>query len=196
MPYSKKGKVILEKEDVLDMIARSRIEFSNDNKFNEMASLISFLWMTGARISEALAVKREDIKADKDYLYVTITPLKRWKRTKEGIKKDLFTISLPLPRKDSIFTKIIIQHLSTLNPEELMWDMDRRTAWRKITKLNPKIHLHTFRHSRATHFSNKGITEEKMKKWFGWAKGSPMASRYVNYSRLQMMDMTKIIEAE
>ncbi len=196
MPFSPKRKVVLEKEDVLDMIGRARMEFDEGNKFNEVSSLISFLWLSGVRISEALAVKKEDVKVDREYLYVTITPLKRWRKTKEGIKKDLFQISLPLPRKNSIFAKLIINHLLTLQSDQLMWDMDRRTAWRKITKLNPKIHLHTFRHSRATHFSNKGITEEKMKKWFGWAKGSPMASRYVNYSRLEMMDMTKIIEAE
>ena len=154
------------------------------------------LWMSGCRISEALAVKRSDIKADEDYLYITILPLKHWIKTKDGVKKTSFPVSLPLPRKNTIFTKFIIRQSLSVIGNGKLWDMDRTTAWRRITELNPKIYLHTFRYTRATHFANKGIKEDKMKKWFGWSKQSHMPSRYIDYSKLEMLDMTKIIEEE
>ncbi len=194
MPYSPKPKTVLEKKEVEDMIAQAMQ--GDDYKSLELASLISFLWVSGARISEALAVKRDNIKLDTNYLYVTITPLKHWIKTKDGVKNTGFPISLPLPRRKSIFTKFIIQQAKLTPIGQKLWDMDRTSAWRKITALNPKIYLHTFRHTRATRFADQGITEEKMKKWMGWSKGSPMASRYVNYSKLQMLDMTKIIQEE
>ena len=194
MPYSPKPKTVLEKKQVEDMIAKAYETSINQHKSLELASLVSFLWLSGARISEALAVKREDVKADPRYLYVTITPLKRWAKTKDGTRKTTFPISLPLPRKKSIFTKLIIEQVKKIDSGERIWDFDRTNAWRKITALNPKIYLHTFRHTRATIFADRGVSDSKMKKWFGWSKMSGMAARYVDYSKLEMLEMTKVME--
>lgn len=196
MPYSPKRRTVLEKKQVEDMVAMAYETSIGEHKSLELASLVSFLWLSGARISEALAVKREDVKADTQYLYVTITPLKKWYKTKDGVKKTTFQITLPLSRKKSIFTKLIINQAKKIPSGERLWDFDRTNAWRKITALNPKIYLHTFRHTRATIFADNGISDSKMNKWFGWSKKSNMAERYVDYSKLELLEMTKVMDKD
>ncbi len=197
MPYSPKQKVILEKEDVEDMIVKAHDLFiDEEDKALRVASLIAFLWLAGTRISEAISVRREDVKMDEHYLYVTITPLKQWTKTKDGTKKKLIPVSLVFPRKKTIFTKLIIEQALATESGQKLWDMLRETAWDYIVRLNPKIYPHMFRNSRATHFADSGAGDDQMKRWFGWSPKSHMPSRYIQYSKIQMSKLGNMIEEE
>lgn len=195
MPYSPKKKIVLDKEEVEDMIVKAYDLFNEEEgKALRIASLTAFLWLAGCRISEALAVRRHDVKMDEQYIYVTITPLKRWKKTKEGTERKLIPVSLVFPRKKTIFTRLIIDQTLATGVEEKLWDMVRETAWRYIVALNEKIYPHIFRHSRATHLADKGVGDDQMKRWLGWSPKSNMPSRYIQYSKLQMSKIGEVLE--
>lgn len=195
MPYSPKPKTILEKEDVEEMIYKAyQIFGSEEEKALTVSSLVALLWLGGCRISEALAVKREDIKIDEKYLFVTISPLKRWQRLKSGTKRVKQYVALALPRKKSIFTKLIIKQTMATDPGEKLWDFVRKTGWKYMVMLNPKIYPHLFRHSRATHLADRGIGDDQLRRWMGWAKGSKMASIYVDFSKIEMAKIGDVLE--
>ncbi len=195
MPYSAKAKSVLEKEEVEDMIFKAYQVFgSEEEKALMVSSLVAFLWLSGCRISEALGVKREDVKMDQQYLYVTIIPLKQWIKTKDGTKRKSIPVSLVFPRKKTIFTKLILKQTIQTDPTHNLWDVERTTAWRYLTTLNEKIYPHLFRHSRATHFANSGLGDAQMKRWFGWSPTSTMPSQYILYSKIQMGKIGELIE--
>ena len=197
MPYSPKKKVVLEKDEVEDMIVKAYEIFAEqEGKDLEIASLVAFLWLAGCRISEALAVKREDVKMDEDYVYVTITPLKQWTKTKEGTKKRLIPVSLVFPRKKTIFTRLMIEQTLATVVGHNLWDMARETAWRHIVALNSKVYPHIFRHSRATHLADRGLGDAQMKRWFGWSPKSNMPSVYISHSKLQMSKIGDLLEED
>ncbi len=194
MPYSPKKKTVLEKEDVEDMIEKAYYVFDEEEKALMVASLTAFLWLSGCRISEALAVKREDVKIDEKYMYVTITPLKQWSKTKDGIKTKRVPVSLVFPRRKTIFTKLIIKQALETETGHNLWDVERTTGWRYLIALNPNIYPHIFRHSRVTHFANAGLGDDQMKRWFGWSPRSNMPSHYIRYSKIQMSKIGELIE--
>ncbi len=197
MPYSPKKKTVLDREDVELMIVKAFELFGEkEEKGLEVASLTSFLWLSGCRISEALAVKREDVKMDLEYLYVTITPLKQWTKTTTGTKRKSVPVSLVFPRRKTILTKLIIKQTLVTRPEESLWDLHRVTAWRHLVKLNPKIYPHIFRHSRATLLADMGVGDDQMKRWMGWAPRSYMPSTYIRYSKIQMAKIGQMLEEE
>lgn len=195
MPYSPKKKTVLETEDVEDMVEKAYTLFGDEEeKALMVASLASFLWLSGCRISEALAVKREDVKMDEKYVYVTITPLKQWSKTKDGIKTKRIPVSLVFPRKETIFTKLIIKQTIETEVGNNLWDVERTTGWRYLTALNPDIYPHIFRHSRVTHFADKGLGDDQMKRWFGWSPRSNMPSHYIQYSKIKMSKIGELLE--
>ncbi len=194
MPYSPKKKTVLETEDVEDMIVKAFELYDDETKALEIASLTAFLWLSGCRISEALAVTRDDIKIDEKYMYVTITPLKQWTRTNEGTKRKSVPVSLVFPRKKTIFTKLVIKNMVHCEVGKKVWDFERTTAWRYLTAINPNIYPHIFRHSRVTHFADRGVGDDQMKRWFGWSPRSYMPSTYIRYSKIQMSKIGEMIE--
>lgn len=196
MPYSPKPRIVLEREQAIRMIVKCYELYSDEeDKPLEIASLVAFLWLSGARISEVLAIIREDIKMDEENIYATITPLKQWRRNNKGeIKRKKLPISLVFPRKKTIFTRLIIEQALEKKAGERLWDISRITAWRRIVELNPNIYLHTFRSSRATHLADKGIGDDQLKRWFGWSPKSFMPSNYIRYSKIQMSRIGEALE--
>lgn len=182
MPYTAKKKTIFEKEDVEEMVYNG-LQLYPNNQFKglQAAALICLLYKTGARISEILALKREDLRLTETDLWVKIKNLKR--------KKSMET-ELPLPLYDSdeknFFNHIIIRHAKQFGKGEKLFSFSRMTAWRIIVGILSDIYPHLFRHSKATKLANKGGNEAQMRKWFGWAKNSPMPSVYIDRSAIQM----------
>ncbi len=62
--------------------------------------------------------------------------------------------------------------------------MTRKGAWSVVYRaakragIEKHVHPHLFRHSRATHLLQRGVTEANVKKLLGWKPGSLMLSRY------------------
>lgn len=192
MPFSKKARKVLSKQEVMEMISRT-YGFWDSEKAREIASLIAFLWRTGSRISEALAVKREDVKISNGFLNLTIYPLKQ-------SSKNVFPSTLPFrvysDEKKNFFNRLIIVQAKATQPKQYLWCFARNTAWEYLTRLKPDIYPHMFRHSRATIMADHGANEVQLKKWFRWAVKSNMPSRYVNFSAIHMRPISELSEDE
>jgi len=114
----------------------------------EEQSLIAFLYMSGARISEVLALKRKGNILHERTLFFDLnkTP----------------------------FIDPLIDYLNSIQlRESKVWDWTRVKAWRLIKRLEPSAWLHLFRHTRATLLAEKGATESQLIAWFGWTDGRP-----------------------
>lgn len=158
---------ILSEEEVLSMIDRC-VEL-------EEKSLISLLFLSGARISEILSLKKKDFWTDGNHLMIRIPSLKR----KEVIPYK-HTLFLPLNR-DPYISHIIYQVKSIEFSSQKVWSYSRNRAWRLIKRLDKESWLHLFRHTRATLLAEKGATEAQLCAWFGWVDGRP-AKNYVQRS--------------
>lgn len=192
MPFTKKRKTVLDKNDIMKMIKEAYETYADDTpKARETASLIAALWKTGARISEILSIKREDIKIAQDTLNITIKPLKQY-------SKNVFPSILPFrlfkDKKKNFLNKLIITQTEDTMPKHRVWSLGRTTAWERITAIRPDIYPHLFRHSRATILADRGANEAQLRRWFRWSRFSKMPLNYVNLSKIQMMPISKLTE--
>lgn len=146
----------------------------NTNKLDVQA-LLSILWLTGARISEALNVKGKDIEDCGEYLSISFITLKQ--RVKEGQLMPRRTLKI---LKGTIYYNIIKEYInkSRIYPELKLFNKTDTYYWKYMKMANPNIHFHLFRHSLATLASDK-VDVFDMKEWFGWKK-MDMAVNYVH----------------
>lgn len=172
------------------MIADS-FEVFGDEKGLEVASLLAFLWKAGSRISEAVEVQRDNIKTDGDFLYVTV------RQKKDRGAKANPTV-LPFKRYDEMekdyMNRLIIKQAKRTAFGKRVWDFNRITAWKYVTKLNQSIYPHSFRHSRATILADRGASDSQLRRWFGWSATSRMPTQYVAQSQIQMRPISKLTD--
>lgn len=190
MPYTAKKKIIFEKEDVEEMVYDAfQLWAHNEFKGLETAALICLLYKTGARISEIVALQREDFRLTETDLWVRIRNLKR---------KKFIETELPLPIYEdegkNFFNHIIIKHVKQFNKGERVFDFLRWTGWHRVTQVLNEAYPHLFRHTKATKMANKGANEFELRKWFGWAKTSSMPANYVDTSNIQLKKITGLGE--
>lgn len=169
---------VLSEEEVMEMI--------NKCDSLEEKSLISILYLSGARISEILSLKKKDFWTDDNHLMIRIPSLKR----KEVIPYK-HTLFLPL-NKDPYISHIIYQVKSIEFANQKVWSYSRNYAWRIIKRLDNNSWLHLFRHTRATLLAEKGATEAQLCAWFGWVDGRP-AKNYVQRSEKMAKTLSDLI---
>lgn len=164
--YGFKREDILSREEVQKMI-----DLEEDLSFK---ALIAFIYIFGCRISEALNVKKEDVKLNPKTLSVKLLTLKTKDRG-PTVPKRVNVASLDAP-----FMGLFLHQLGMVS-EGKLWHFGRVTAWRHIKKLNPNCSPHIFRHTRATKFALAGAEITDMWAWFGW-KDMNTASKYIHAS--------------
>lgn len=189
MPKTLKRKKIIDKKEFYKLLIGINDFYGHHAERSlEFKSLIAFLWRSGVRVSEALAVKREDIRTDGKYLYVSYMPLKT-----HTIKPD--SITLPFELYDDIeknlVNKLIITQAKKIPAGHKVWDLSRITVWRNLSRI-ANLYPHNFRHTRATLLADAGAGEEQLKKWFGWSKQSKMSAIYVNRSKINMAKISSM----
>lgn len=129
----------------------------------ELESLIVFLYVFGCRISEAIAVLKEDVWYEGDYLYARIKTLKQKEKSTTVIKRVLkVNTNTPL-------LGIFIKYHLDLPHGQRLFKRSRFYYWVWIKKTNNKAWPHLFRHTRATRFAEKGADVYHLMAWFGWA---------------------------
>lgn len=128
--------------------------------------LITFLWMTGVRISEALSVKKQDI----DFQNKVITI--KWLKSRKYLRRNVPMHSQLLP--------LLLGHVQWLKAEDLIFPISRQRAF-QITKKWLGCSPHQLRHSFAVN-------------WL-LSKGDVyMLNRVMGHARLQMtMEYLKIV---
>jgi site-specific recombinase XerD len=118
------------------------------------AALIGFLWMTGARISEALAVTVADLGIDSQT--VKLPTLKRRRKDGSGRKT---SVSRVVPIAAAYLAELLALVVRAGRPAEaLIFGIGRRQAWKVIHRAMlaggidaKRAHPHTLRHGHAVH---------------------------------------------
>lgn len=139
-------------------------------------ALLALNYLTGARVSELLSIKRKQIekvsKADVEFLIIhNVKVLKR--------RKDIHrTILIPV-KKEKDFLLLALEHINKTGDEEKLFDITRQRAW-QITKNKTGYFNHFFRHLRTTHLvTDYNFSAHELQKFFGWAS-SKMADAYAH----------------
>lgn len=131
-------------------------------------TLFLFVYMSGARITEALDVRKADCLVKEPYLIVKV--LTRKKRTL-GEQRVLYF------RCEHPFIQPVIEVIKMRSdPDERIWKVNRISAWRNLKWAaeragfdKKKIWLHFLRTSRLTQLANNGATANELKAWAGWS---------------------------
>jgi integrase/ribosomal protein L40E len=149
-------------------------------------ALVLILYESGCRVSEILTLKVKHVQFD-DYgarlivegktgmrpvRIVGCEPeLKQWMN--DHPIRDSPEANLWIPMSDK--NKFEDKSLTYVSVNHMLKRLAKRAGIKK------RVHPHIFRHSRATHLANK-LTEQELKKMFGWTQDSRVASTYVHLS--------------
>ncbi len=164
---------LLSEQDITDMINKT-------TNLRDRAIIIS-LYESRCRIGEFLKMQIKDVTFDKFGALLDVTGKTGGRRVR------VVTSYLYL-------MEWINRHPDKDNPNSFLWTKHNtklmmsypaickalRTAKDKA-EIKKKVNPHNFRHSRATYLANK-LTEQQLKIFFGWTRGSDMASVYVHLS--------------
>lgn len=168
--YSFQRQAPLSPEEV-----RAMIEGSDSVVFK---ALLAFLYLYGCRIGEALKVKKSDFKLLKQRLRVEIEVEKKRNTGPILFKHPLEVKELPT---NVFFLEKIMAHIVTLPQDARVFKMNRKTAWRKIHRLNPQCSAHIFRHTRLRRLADRGADALVLMDVAGWADTRP-AGNYLGLS--------------
>ena len=143
--------------------------------------LFDFLWNTGARINEALAVTPSDIVLDAKRPYVILYTLKQRQQPKPGRPRKDEPVKRAVPLLDEAFTFRLRDHLATFTRHRTkpVWEITDDTArnWlshtlaeckqRGVIFTIPAISPKTFRHSFAMHLAMNGALPVTLQAYMG-----------------------------
>ena len=179
---SKKVKNILKREDLLTIDEINLlIETTASPRYK---ALIAFLFESGARISEALAVKVSDIQETDKGMIISVPQTK----TDNQPRRALFLFSAQYIRN-------LITY-STLSKDDLLFPITRDGAQKAFIKIGKKAGIkknvspHKFRHAQATEMVLRGYQETLIRKKLGWSPTSDMIARYQNIIDDDVIDAT------
>ena len=112
-------------------------------------ALLACLYLLGPRITEALTLKKADIRIDEDGVTFKIRPLKRRDKHSPLLFRHSITIPLGAP-----FMNFFTSWAGGIaKDEDYLFPgygphLSRSQAWRIVHRLNPKTFPHFFRHTR------------------------------------------------
>lgn len=180
------AKGLIEKRDIIspqeiEELLNKSIGFSDAKEFR---SLTAFLYITGARIREALELTKKDFNMDNHYVYIRVKTLK----TTDAVPYRTLQIGL-----ETQYLDIILDRLFELGENDKLWNIHYRTYLRRLQSVIPNAWTHLFRHTRMTKFAEKKYNEFQLQAWAGWADSRP-AKKYVRHTAKLTEGMGKDIE--
>ena len=154
---------IIRPHEVLELISKTGNPM--------LRCLIAILYAFGCRISEALMLRRKDVRIEGEYLIIKFPLLKR--KGESGIKP---SIERRIHLSDFL-VKFIIDWITTIeNLDSYVFPsrhkgkhLSRYRAWALLKQIDKNIWPHLFRHSLATLMAEAGAKSVEMVAWFGWA---------------------------
>lgn len=141
---------------------------------NETQFLLTTLWVTGARVSEALALTPASFSLDNRYgNYVMLDTLKKRGRPKASGKNWRRAV----PIEDDRYRDMAKRYLANCGQrgDELLFPFTRQTAHNRLKKVVADLDLaiepscHTFRHSFAVNAILHGRPTRVLQTWLGHA---------------------------
>jgi len=169
---------LLSPEDVKKLV--------NYSPSKKAKAIVMLLYDGALRVGELVNLKLKNLIFDEYGGYITIP------KGKTGMRKLRLVDSIPYLKeyinsehycKDNSNSFLFLSnktkdpeiHLKTQSIGKLL------TRIEKMSKLNKNVYPHIFRHSKLTEMA-KEFTEQELKVFAGWSKGSSMASVYVHLS--------------
>ena len=154
-------------------------------------ALVAFLYLTGARISEALQVRAEDFQLKDEWLLVRLITLKKRRRKKDGYKPKPPRI-VPIPLKDPL-SRHVLAWVRQVG-EGRLWPFTRRWALEIVKRgarragIRRRVWLHLLRHSRLTELvAEYDYGEFQLMRFTGWSDARPADT----YIKLKWRDLAK-----
>lgn len=144
--------IITEKE------IRELIDSSN---LSWLKALIAFLYVSGCTISEALSLKRSNIRFEENCLTVHLGFFVRYRKT----VPHLIYISTNSPFINDVFLPYIEK---VIEDEARIFPVTRGVLWFKLKELNLNISGDFFRRNRLTKLALRGASEAELMEWAGW----------------------------
>lgn len=172
-------------------------------------TLFFFCYLTGARISEALAVRPSDLTIVKSKVlgdYITVRLL-----TRKNKRIPIRDVPVPMKYKEGKMIDYIYSYMEVnvrAKTDRIFGHLTRTNAWNRLTKksiivraihgrkiideLENKINPHYMRHCRLTHLvQHYGFNDIQLMRFAGWSNTKP-ATVYVH---LNWMDLARVMNA-
>lgn len=155
--------------------------------------IIIMLYESAARISEFLALKREDVElTNEKYVFVTLPKIKtKARRIPLIYSVPYLTDYLNSTAADSNDNTPLFQTNNIYQGKRRAFDEHGvRGVLRKIVSranINKPYNAHWFRHSRLTELGGE-LKEAELRIYAGWVDGSPMAKVYVHKTDKDVAD--------
>ena len=163
--YTKDINYIASQHDVEKMLERAT---TDRDRF-----IVSVLYLTGARPSEILELKKGDIYEDESYIKIRLVTKKLGRSKGFTIRERTLEIDFNAP-----FLKHVTNWHNT-SPNELLIDITTDNLRQKIYQLsNNKLCPYHFRHSRLTKLSRNGASLDELMYWKG-SKDLKSVSEYL-----------------
>jgi integrase len=178
--WRKKGKVtnmqLFTREQLLDKISK----FKTGNLMRDRA-FISFLYLTGCRVSESLDVTplQIEFKEHKEGIFIVIQNMQCLKRREDHKAWRDVAIS---SEKDSAFYNYIFTYINSIPQDERnkpLFDFTRHTGYHIVRKFDDRLFPHFFRHQRCSDLARMGFNPADLRQYIGWVNDS-QASNYVH----------------
>ena len=155
------------KAEIVAIIERPGMEI-------RLKALVSFLYLTGARVSEVVKVVRKyQIELNNingvPFLIVNDVPIE-----KRRIK---MSRNIPINiQREKPFVDVLLKYISLLNNEDILFDIKRSRAFQLVQKATGKG-PHFLRHSRLTALAvDYGFDSFDLQRFTGWASNKTAES--------------------
>lgn len=160
-------------------------------KYPWLKALITFLYLYGCRITEALNLSGQDVWQEGNYIIAKIGVLKRRDKTKGPYENlpHLIHISIDAP----LAKEYLLPYLNQTKKQTKLFPVSRQLVWLRLKELNQQISPHVFRHDRLMKLALKGASEAELMDWAGWTDSRP-ASNYIRATGRLAMNLANKID--
>jgi integrase len=132
-------------------------------------ALLAFLYLTGARPTEIVEVKKKDVyenTADPDAVYIRV---KTAKLGKKAIREFTITERILVFPKTTAYLNLVADYAATLpTPDNLLFPFSPTRIRQLVYQMSENKYCpYHFRHSRLTKLSRAGATTDELMYWKG-----------------------------
>lgn len=157
-----------------ELIAKA-IDIYKSKKALETSALISFLYLSGDKLSTIRKLQRGGVHVSKDYLSIG----SGIKSDKEGWAKEYY-FSFERNGTTSILTDMILEHIKRIpDRDKLLWPKSRKTYWLAMKQLNQEVFPELFRRSKMVEYVMQGHSPYDFKEHFRLSMNSKPRRQFV-----------------